>query len=73
MGTSTLYKSASIIIGLQRDKMATEDIVRNTTEVMLLKNRANADTGPAGKLYYDKMTHRLHDFDLYMAEHPHEF
>jgi hypothetical protein len=73
MGTSTLYKSASIIIGLQRDKMATEDIVRNTTEVMLLKNRANADTGPAGKLYYDKMTHRLHDFDLYMQEHPHEF
>jgi 5S rRNA maturation endonuclease (ribonuclease M5) len=73
MGTSTLYKSASIIIGLQRDKMAVEDFVRNTTEVMLLKNRANADTGPAGKLYYDKATHRLHDMDAWMAEHPAEF
>ena len=73
MGTSTLYKSASIIIGLQRDKMAEEDFVRNTTEVKLLKNRANADTGPAGQLYYDKDTHRLHDMQKWMEDHPHEF
>lgn len=73
MGSSTLYKSASIIIGLQRDKMAEEDFVRNTTEVMLLKNRANADTGHAGKLYYDKMTHRLHDMGAWVAENPAQF
>lgn len=73
MGTSTLYKSASIIIGLQRDKMAEDDFVRNTTEVMLLKNRANADTGPAGKLYYDKATHRLHDMDEWMQSNPATF
>lgn len=73
MGTSTLYKSASIIIGLQRDKMATEDFVRNTTDVMLLKNRANADTGPAGQLYYDKATHRLHDMDKWLQDNPQTF
>lgn len=73
MGTSTLYKSASIIIGLERDKMAEEDFVRNTTKVKLLKNRANADTGPAGELYYDKDSHRLHDMDAWMAENPATF
>lgn len=73
MGTSTLYKSAAIIIGLERDKMAEEDFVRNTTKVKLLKNRANADTGPAGELYYDKDSHRLHDMDAWKSENPAQF
>lgn len=68
MGSSTLYKSAAIIIGLERDKMAEDDIVRNTTTVKLLKNRANADTGLAGALYYDKETHRLYDFDEWASQ-----
>lgn len=70
MGTSTLYKSASIIIGLERDKMAEEDFVRNTTKVKLLKNRANADTGSAGELYYDKDSHRLHDMETWIQNNP---
>ncbi len=67
MGSSTLYKSAAIIVGLERDKMAEEDFARNTTKVKLLKNRANADTGPAGELYYDKDSHRLHAMEDWMA------
>jgi len=73
MGSSTLYKSASIIIGLERDKMAEDDFVRNTTKVKLLKNRSNADTGNAGELYYDKETHRLHDMDEWLANNPVSF
>ena len=73
MGSSTLYKSAAIIIGLERDKMAEDDFVRNTTKVKLLKNRANADTGPAGELYYDKDTHRLHDMEKWREENPQQF
>lgn len=73
MGSSTLYKSASIIIGLQRDKMAEDEMTRNTTEVKLLKNRSNGMTGDAGKLYYDRDTHRLHDMDTWLQNHPQQF
>jgi hypothetical protein len=73
MGSSTLYKSASIIIGLQRDKMAEDEMTRNTTEVKLLKNRSNGMTGDAGKLYYDRETHRLHDMDTWLQENPQQF
>ena len=67
-GTSSLAKSASIILGLQRDKMADDDVERNTTEVTLMKNRANGMTGNAGKLYYDSATHRLCNWDDWMQE-----
>ncbi len=73
MGSSSLYKSASIIIGLQRDKMAEDDMTRNTTVVSCLKNRAGGTTGPAGELYYDMETHRLYDKDVWLEQNPMQF
>lgn len=68
-GSSTIMKSASANILLKRDKAAEDDVDRNTTEVILSKNRLLGETGPAGKWYYDKVSHVMHDFDTYFETH----
>ena len=65
MGSSTFMKSASWIVMMQRDKTSEDPIVRNTTHLVLTKNRAGGETGPAGDLYYDNATHTLHDIGDY--------
>ena len=62
-GSSTIMKSASANILLSRDKDTDDEIDRNTTHITLSKNRLLGDTGPAGKVFYDKITHVMHDFD----------
>lgn len=62
-GSSTIMKSASANILLSRDKDTDDEIDRNTTHVTLSKNRLLGDTGPAGKVFYDRITHVMHDFD----------
>ena len=69
-GSSTIMKSSSANILLSRNKNAEDDVDRNTTFVMLSKNRIMGDTGPAGKWYYDKYTHVMHDFDDYFEHNP---
>lgn len=64
-GTSTLIKSASVNILLSRNKMAEDEVERNTTFVECSKNRQCGITGPAGELYYDNETHTLHDKEEY--------
>ena len=63
MGSSTFMKSASWIVMMQRDKTSEDPIVRNTTHLVLTKNRAGGETGPAGDLYYENATHTLHDME----------
>lgn len=65
IGSSTLVKSSSWVIMLQRNKYAEDEITRNTTTVHLTKNRSNGITGKAGSIYYCNETHKLHDFDTY--------
>ena len=67
-GSSTIIKSASINILLSRNKYAEDEIERNTTNVMLSKNRVCGITGPAGKTYYENETHTLHDLDTWLNE-----
>lgn len=67
MGSSTIMKSASANILLARDKEAEDEIERNTTYVTLPKSRLTGDTGSAGKIFYDKYTHVMHDFDEYFS------
>lgn len=66
MGSSTIIKSAAANILLKRDKLAEDPIIRNTTTVMVSKNRVCGLTGPAGATYYDNQTHTLHDLDDWM-------
>ncbi len=67
-GSSTLFKSASWVVMMQRDKYALEDIVRNTTHLTLSKNRNGGSTGKAGSLYYCNETHMLHDLDEWLEK-----
>lgn len=60
-GSSTIIKSASANILLSRDKYNEDPVIRNTTKVVLSKNRITGMTGPAGEVYYDNETHTLHD------------
>lgn len=69
-GSSTLIKSASWVVMLQRDKYAEDEIVRNTTHVTLTKNRSQGTTGKAGSIYYCSQTHTLHDLDDYLSKNP---
>lgn len=68
MGSSTLMKGASWIVMMQRDKYNADDIIRNTTILTLSKNRSQGETGPAGEIYYDGVTHTLHDKETYFIE-----
>ena len=69
MGSSTIIKSASANILLKRDKMAEDEIKRNSTEISVTKNRVCGLTGPAGFIYYDNATHTLHSLDDWLNNH----
>ena len=66
MGSSTIIKSASANILLSRNKYAEDPVERNTTKVVLSKNRICGITGPAGMVYYDNETHTLHNLDEWL-------
>jgi len=68
IGSSTLVKSASVVIGLIRDKMADTELERNTVKLRLLKSRHAGATGDAGSLYYDSQEHRLVDLDKWIED-----
>lgn len=68
IGSSTLIKSASVVIGLVRDKMAEDDVERNTLKLRLMKSRHAGATGDAGALYYDANEHRLVDLDVWLEQ-----
>jgi KaiC/GvpD/RAD55 family RecA-like ATPase len=69
MGSSTIIKSASANILLKRDKMAEDEIKRNSTEISVTKNRVCGLTGSAGFIYYDNATHTLHSLDEWLNNH----
>jgi len=64
-GSSTIIKSASANILLSRNKYADDPIERNTTKVILSKNRICGLTGPAGEIFYENDTHTLYDKEFY--------
>ena len=66
-GASQQFKSASWVVMMSRDKYAESDIVRNTTHLVLSKNRSNGTTGKAGSVYYCNQTHRLYDLDEWLG------
>lgn len=66
-GSSTLVKSAAWVVIASRDKMNEDEVIRNTTNLFMPKNRGAGTTGECGKLYYDNKTHTLYDFDNWAA------
>lgn len=58
----SLEEEAIICIKLERDVDSDDEVVRNTTELVLDKNRPFAKLGNAGSLYYDPETSILREF-----------
>lgn len=52
-------KRASVVIKLERDKMAKDPEVRNTTKLLVVKNRPTGMTGYAGQMFFDGETFLL--------------
>lgn len=67
-GSSTIIKSASANILIYRDKLAENVFDRNTTRIVVSKNRILGETGDAGNMYYDSDTHTIYDKDYYFNE-----
>lgn len=57
-GSHSIAQLSDIVIGLQRNTSAGDDL----TEVIVLKNRFNGTTGPAGFIHYSRETGRMNDF-----------
>lgn len=69
LGTGSFVQSAAYNIVINRDKLAEDTVVKNTTEVDLPKCRGGK-TGSAGEWYYDFMSMTCYDKEDYLREHP---
>jgi hypothetical protein len=58
-GSRNISKIADIRIDLSRDLTAIDNTKRNTTKLVVSKNRFCGKTGPAGKLLFDPLTYKL--------------
>lgn len=61
-GSGSIAQLSDIVIGLERNAQADDEVVRNTTKARVLKNRFSGMTGPAGAMMYDKETGRMFDW-----------
>ena len=61
-GSASIAQLSDFVLGLERNGQAEDPIVRNTTNLRVLKNRFSGITGPAGSLLYDNHTGRLSEF-----------
>jgi twinkle protein len=58
-GSKGISKLADAVIFLERDKHSEDPLIKNTTTVVVDKNRWSGDTGIACYLYYDPLTGRM--------------
>ena len=68
LGSGTIPQSADINIVLNRNKMATDPIERNTTYVDIPKCRGGLTGSDICKLYYDPMTRKQYDLDDWLSQ-----
>ena len=62
-GTAGLGQLSNIVLGLERNGQADDEVERNTTLIRVLKNRFSGLTGPTSYLHYDRFTGRLTEVD----------
>lgn len=58
-GSGGIAQLSDMVIGLERNGQATDQISRNTTQVRILKNRYAGLTGNCGALLYNRNTGRM--------------
>ncbi len=56
-----IEQRASVVVDLKRDKMAEDAEERNTTKLLVTKNRPVGPTGYAGQLRFNPSTFTLHE------------
>jgi twinkle protein len=60
-GSAGPEQIANIVMSLERDKEALDEMRRNVTKITIKKNRFCGMTGPASWLYYDQNTSRMRE------------
>lgn len=68
LGSGTIPQSADINIVLNRNKMAEDNVERNTTYVDIPKCRGGLTGSDICKLYYDPMTRKQYDLDDWLSQ-----
>lgn len=69
LGSSSFVQSAHINIVINRNKMAEDEVDKNTTEVDMPKCRGGK-TGSAGEWYYDWKTRKVYDLEDWLLTNP---
>ena len=68
-GSRNISKEAWTVVSLQRDKLSPDKAIRNTTNLVVEKNRHASITGPAGCIYFDPTTFKLtNEMPMYLPE-----
>ena len=62
-GTAGIAQLSNIIIALERNTQAEDELERNTTNVRVIKNRFTGETGIADSLMYSRHTGRLTSYE----------
>jgi twinkle protein len=60
-GSRNISKIADLHVQLVRDLESTDPMERNTTNLIVKKNRFAAVTGPGGRLYFDQDTYMIRE------------
>lgn len=63
-GSQCLAQIPDIVVALERDQQASDERLRNTSLVRILKNRPAIQLGVVGRLSFDPMTGRLSEVPL---------
>ena len=58
-GSHAISQLSDIVLGLERNQQESNEEMRNTTRVRVLKNRFTGETGIGGYLTYNRKTDRL--------------
>lgn len=61
-GSRNISKVCDIRIDATRDLINADPVIRNTTKLMVSKNRFSGKTGPAGELLFDPSTYLLTEY-----------
>ena len=62
-GTAGIAQLSNMIIALERNTQAEDELERNTTKVRVIKNRFTGETGVADSLVYSRHTGRLTSYE----------
>jgi len=64
-GSAGIGQLADIVIGLERNGQAENQVERNVTTIRILKNRFTGETGPACYVLWNKQSGRLKEIESY--------